>query len=182
MNDKYIEVIVNQEEYLTNGKWAFLKEILEDGKDEGIVSSWCSLSTWKEQRVAPDGFIFVDVIPPTTKFPFVLIESLDASDDHIMEKVQELAGYLFNPESWIPPVDEINPLEESVKIHEAKEVDIKDLGYNISKDQIEKLKIQEFVINIDGKDVKVSKADIITMGKICNIIDKFGYKVKKVML
>ena len=179
---KLIEVIVNQEEYLTNNKWDTLWEILDEAKDTGISYIKHSPLNRVVLPFDPDATIYVDIEPQTynSSAPYVVIDSLDASDEYIISKVQELAKYIFAPEAWIPPTLD-SPLDAKTKIYAPLEINVGEL-IEFTNRELEVCKIKGFSVNIDGKEIILEKEELYTLAKLYKIIDRFGYKVTKVLV
>lgn len=177
--DKEIYVVCGVRDNLYNSKWDLVWEILDDADEEGITYKKMTSEEYAKQE-NPDGYIFIDMEPLQKKLPFIHLCALEDDDDKVVEKIQELAGYLFG--EWTPPVEEV--METPTKIEEPKHstINIKDIGYEITEEEVEQMVIRQFVVNIDGKDVVLSKKDLITLSKVCHIVDKMGYKVKQVVV
>lgn len=162
-------------------KYAELWDMLDGAKDAGV--------TWEKSRIEGartegyDAYIYIDTNAEYLGKPFIHIDSLEDDNDSIASKVQELASYMFGKKEWVDPPWINNNTPESEKLAVSNSaIDIVDLGYEITEEEVARFKCTEVVINIEGKDVCLGKSDLIVMGKIANLVDKFGYKIKKVVV
>jgi hypothetical protein len=174
-----ILVLADNEAGLGN-KWSELWEMLDGAKQAGVT--WSKhLFNSKEDLTSYDAYIFIDILNPNYYGkPFIEISSLEDDTDKLTEKVQSLASYMFGEITWeAPPWAGVYEKDE---IRPDFEIDVADLGYQVTPEEVAKLTIKKFIVSIEGKDVALEHSDLVALGKVANLMDKFGYRVKKVIV
>lgn len=201
-----MEILVLAKDTMTlESKYDELWSILDAAKEAGVTYTKY-IYQGEPSFNNYDAFIWID-FDKTEYFgkPFITICSLEDGDEELVEKVQELASYMFGKKEWEHPPwwvtdDDIKEMakaareEMEVSIQEQMDaelnqeplnptkIDVVDLGYEVTEEEVARMTIKEFVVNIEGKDVKIGQQDLVVLGKVANLMDKFGYRVKKVVV
>jgi hypothetical protein len=185
-------LVVSPEEINISGdKYKLLWDVLDSAKEANISYKKTVVYSWEdsyENCRGYDSYIFIDFDESKIvdfNAPFIEISSLNDEDDDIIFKVQCLAKYMSDPDMWEGVKDtDYNGyafyVPESLK--EDTIISVEELGFQVTLDDVKNLKFKDFIVNIDGKDVKISKEEITSLCKIYNLIDKFGYKIKRVVV
>lgn len=161
-------------------KWGSLWVMLDGAKDAGI-----EYDIDEGHLSGYDSYIWIDNDEPNYNGkPYIKLSSLLDTYGTIHQKIQELASYMSGKKEWMTPLSHVNALVDEANDPEAHEftIDVADLGYQVTPEEVATIAIKEFVVNIEGKEVSIGREDMVALGKVANLMDKFGYRIKKVVV
>lgn len=161
----------------------FICEILRSAEEAGYSFEYIDFLE-KESQINKnsDGYVFIYVdVPNGVDKPHIRVLPNDTQEE-TENKMQLLADYLDNVKKFEPETNKDNCPFFGEDIYKTKEVPIGSLGFDLDYNEVIKIPFDFITINVDGKDISLSKENIITLGKVCNMINFFGYKVTKVIV
>ena len=162
-----------------------LIDLLEAGKEFGVQYN---TYTWNMGDLVPicDAAIFLDMQPEfgDKDTPFVVSRgSINAEEADTL--VQELADYMFGDKEFTDSVENYAQAKADCPfftedIYKSTIVPLSDIGFNADDDTVS-VPWDFVVVEIEGKDVKLSKKDILDLAKVYNLMKEFGYQIKEVV-
>lgn len=180
--DKIIALIIPVTGMIIN---AHLEEILKAGKEHGIEYK---TYTWNMGDMTPicDAAIFLDMNPEFggEDTPFVVTKN-DLSLDEAEEVVQTLADYMFGDTPFTDSLDNYEKAKEECPffvedIYTSTTISLSEIGFN-EEDGTVSVPWDFITVEIEGKNVKLSKKDILDLSKVYNLMKEFGYTIKEVV-
>ncbi len=154
-----------------------LVSVLNDGAEAGYVTECLNWLTSKAEELKDaDGYIFFKIQAPErlARKPHVLIYDGD-SQDVLIDKIQSLIDQM---ESYQAESDECPFFGDQDPYKE----NLKDLGSDVTVGELKGLNIKSMIVEINNKPVTLSKEDIVTLVKINNLMQEYGYKIKEVIV
>jgi len=162
--------------------WGDLYEMLNEGKESGFIDYEVHTYTMyhePEDIFDCDGIIYLDIDPTVEGVPYAKLEGCEDPCDAI----EALLAEIYASKTVMTAIPEVEPVE--VVIHPSKkkgiEINLED-AYTITDKDCLKVFFKDIVAECEGKEVIVGPSDFITLGKMCFIMDKLGYKVKQVIV
>jgi hypothetical protein len=165
-----------------------LLECLTSAKEYGITFN---IYNWLQNsgRITDDAVVFLDMAPTFggVDQPFVCVEN-GMSCEQIEDKMADLADFINKN---TPFTDDINNyiVKATSKecsffgedIYAPKVISLSEIGFNTENETVS-LPFDYMVAEIDGKEVKLSRDDILGVSKVYNLMKEFGYKIKEVVV
>lgn len=161
-------------------RWEFLFDLLDGAKEAGY--EWRCIN-WLECEddclAGGAGNLYLDMEPTVKDLPYTRIDA-GASEEVVIDKIQTFAEWIEDPSIF--PV-ETEPKEEECPFFGDIDPyqDLTDLGSDVSLEELNSLKVDSFKIEVQGKEISFSKEDIVTLVKLQNLMEKYNYKITKVI-
>lgn len=162
-----------------------LIDLLEAGKEFGVQYN---IYAWNIGDLVPvcDAAIFYDMQPEfgDKDTPFVVSKG-GINEEEADALVQRLADYMFGDEEFTDSLENYAKAKEDCPfftedIYKATVVPLSDIGFD-TKDDTVSVPWDFVVVEIEGKDIKLSKKDILDLAKVYNLMQEFGYQIKEVV-
>lgn len=168
--------------------WSKLFETLDSGVKEGVIAyDVIDLFDAVDDIIKQyDGAIYLENSPITEEIPFMCLDNCDFTDDEFFEFIDTVEEYIHyrDAQSFVD-ADIIK--EEPVKKKASSKdkdtaIDLDELSYEITEKDIKKLVFKAVTVTIGGKEVKLDVREFIALSKMCKIMDRFGYRVRNVII
>jgi hypothetical protein len=168
--------------------WSKLFETLDGGVAEGVIAYdvidfFDAVDDTIKQY---DGAIYLENAPITEDIPFMALDNCDFTDEEFFEFIDTVQEYIEwkKGEEAVEPVPEVveKPKKGTKSSGKDTPINLDDLAYEITEADIKKLVFKAVTVTIGGKEVKLDIREFIALSKMCKVMDRFGYKVKNVII
>lgn len=176
--------------------WEELFKTLDEGQAEGVIE-YTVIDHWDavdDAIKAYDGAIYCDVDVITEDIPFFALTNCDYTEEEFFDFISTVHEYVDYRDGQGFVDAEINQTELHEQHEETQKaapktqkkpkmaIPLDDIVCEITEDEIKKLAFKAVTVVVGGKDVKLDTREFIALSKMVKIIEKFGYKVKNVIV